>query len=52
LRLSQAARLLQETTLPIADIANVTGFASPSSFTRAFREKFGHAPRQQRKLAA
>ena len=34
---------------PVTDIALETGFASPSSFSRAFREAYGVSPTEWRK---
>jgi transcriptional regulator GlxA family with amidase domain len=44
LRLKRAADLLQHSTLAVRDVALACGFASMSSFARAFREEHGHAP--------
>jgi len=41
LRLTRAHKLLQETSLPITNIAVATGFASGSQFSRAYRREFG-----------
>ncbi len=46
LRLSAARRLLLETGESVAAVAERTGFASATSFARAYRRFFGHAPRQ------
>jgi transcriptional regulator GlxA family with amidase domain len=44
LRLQAARRMLTDTTHPQAEVALRTGFSSPSTFSRAFRARFGHAP--------
>jgi AraC-like DNA-binding protein len=43
-RLATAARMLRETTLPVAEIARASGFADISRFHRCFRERFGNTP--------
>jgi AraC family carnitine catabolism transcriptional activator len=48
LRLTRARKLTQDTALSVAEIAKATGFTSPSSFTRAYRDHFGQAPRFER----
>lgn len=48
LRLAHARDLVEGTALPVAEIAAAAGFASASSFTRAFREAFGQSPRARR----
>lgn len=49
LRLERAAQLVHETGLSVHDIAGATGFASPSAFTRSYRERFGEPPRLVRR---
>lgn len=44
LRLARARQLLQESSLPILDVAVATGFGSASHFSRAFRQIYGQAP--------
>jgi AraC-like DNA-binding protein len=46
LRLAHAQAMVQASELPVAAIAAASGFASESSFRRAFRRGLGHAPRQ------
>ncbi|MEP2534164.1 GlxA family transcriptional regulator [Shimia sp.] len=48
LRLAEAHRLAADTLQPVHDIALATGFASPSSFSRAFRAAFGTTARAVR----
>jgi AraC-like DNA-binding protein len=47
-RLSNAARLLRETGLSIAEIASQVGFADQSYFDRRFKKSFGQSPMQFR----
>jgi transcriptional regulator GlxA family with amidase domain len=49
LRLGEAERLVTDTDLPIQGIALATGFASQSSFARAFRKAKGTSARSLRK---
>lgn len=49
-RLRQAARALSHSARPISEIAFEHGFRSPSHFTAAFRQLFGVAPTQFRKI--
>jgi transcriptional regulator GlxA family with amidase domain len=51
LRLNRARRLLIETRMPALEIAELTGFASPASFTRAYRRQHGESPRETRGMA-
>lgn len=44
LRLKAARRLVLDTNLPIADIAERTGFSAIASLSRAFRRQFGAPP--------
>ena len=48
LRLQAARRMMADTAHPIQEIALRCGFADRSSFSRAFRRRFGHAPRALR----
>jgi transcriptional regulator GlxA family with amidase domain len=48
LRLKRAADLLAHSTLAVRDVALACGFASMSSFARAFREEHGHPPKLAR----
>jgi transcriptional regulator GlxA family with amidase domain len=49
LRLKRAADLLAHSTLPVRDVALACGFASMSSFARAFREEHGQPPKLMRR---
>ncbi|HYE04040.1 MAG TPA: AraC family transcriptional regulator [Planctomycetota bacterium] len=51
LRVARACGLLAQGRRPIAEIAAACGFASPSTFDRAFRQARGLAPRAYRRLA-
>lgn len=45
LRLREASRLLQETDLPVAEVASRCGFSSQSALTHAVRRQWGQTPR-------
>ena len=49
LRIHDAARILQNSTMPVSQIAGVTGFGSIRSFNRAFTHVMGLSPTQYRK---
>jgi transcriptional regulator GlxA family with amidase domain len=44
LRLAAARRMVTDTRHPLAEVALRTGFSSPSTLSRAFRQRFGHPP--------
>lgn len=44
IRMRQAARLLKEKKLSVAEVAYATGFANPSHFSNSFKEMFGVTP--------
>lgn len=44
IRMRQAARLLKEKKISVADVAYATGFASPSHFSNTFKEMYGVTP--------
>ncbi len=48
-RLAQAQKLLQESTLSVSEIAYQVGFASPSYFTKCYKDEFGTVPGEARK---
>jgi len=50
LRLDRAQALLQQTSLPVVQVAMASGFVSISHFSRAYVRKFGHPPRDERVL--
>ena len=51
-RLRRAAAMLEETRMPLSDVALEAGFADQSHFTRHFRNAYGVSPGQYRRLAA
>lgn len=51
-RLDRAALLLSHTNYSVAQVAALTGFASPFHFSRAFRAAYGLAPRQLQQAVA
>lgn len=48
IRLKHAARLLRTSTLSTSQIAECTGFSTPSYFTKNFKEMFGVLPKDYR----
>ena len=48
-RLAQAQKLLQESELSVSEIAYQVGFASPSYFTKCYKDEFGTVPGEVRK---
>lgn len=48
LRLEEARDLLSDTTLSILEVAVATGFNSRSSFSKAYRKRFGQSPARTR----
>lgn len=48
LRLQAARRMMADTAHPVRDVALRCGFGDPTSFSRAFRRRFGITPRQVR----
>ena len=48
IRLENAATLLSYTDLPLNEIAYKIGYDTPSSFTKAFKSRFGLSPRSYR----
>ncbi|RYG69654.1 AraC family transcriptional regulator [bacterium] len=51
LRLQHAQTLLRDRTLPVADVARLSGFNDPTTLTRAFKKAFGISPLSFRKKA-
>lgn len=47
-RLQRARELLRSSILSVTEIALACGFASTSHFSRAYRDAFGHSPRDAR----
>lgn len=50
-KMGQAAKMLAETGLPVAEIGALVGYDSPSKFSVAFRSAMGAAPSEYRRLA-
>ena len=50
LRLQRARTLIEDTRLPIATVAQATGFSSQSYFTKRFREAYGFSPSRLRSV--
>ena len=48
-RLAHAERLLEQSTLPVADVCYASGFNSPEHFATAFRQQHKLSPTQYRK---
>ncbi|MEM9356114.1 MAG: GlxA family transcriptional regulator [Pseudomonadota bacterium] len=51
LRLQHSQLLLLQTSMPIVQIALASGFATPSHFSKRYRDRFGYSPRLERKRA-
>ncbi|OLO04384.1 AraC family transcriptional regulator [Salinicola socius] len=51
LRLTRVRELTTSTDMPLADIAERTGFANQSALSHAFRRHYGHSPMQLRRLS-
>src|SRR5579885_1153233 len=51
LRLGRAHALLQQTRLPVTEIAVSAGFSSPEHFSRLYRQAFGRPPSADRRQA-
>ena len=52
LRLDVARRLIRDTAMSVAEIAETTGFATPGHFSNAFKDTFGIQPQADRKNQA
>ncbi len=48
-RLSRAHQLVQQTDMPVTEIALACGFGSPEHFSRSYRRRFGRPPRTDRR---
>jgi len=48
LRLRRARILMGQTRLPVMEVALACGFATPAHFSRAYKDHFGHPPRDER----
>lgn len=51
-RMGQATRLLEETSLSLWDIAELTGFANASYFSSKFKKQYGVSPSEYRQKTA
>lgn len=51
MRLDRSHRLLLQTDMPVTEAAMASGFQSASSFSKAFRRRFGLSPHQVRRSA-
>lgn len=47
-RLEKAQQMLRRTALPVVDIGMACGFVSASHFSKCYRKRFGHSPKQER----
>ena len=50
LRLNRARKLLNQTAMPVLDVALACGFISASHFSKCYREFFNRTPREERAL--
>lgn len=50
IRLQHAQRLLRQTRLSVSEIAIASGFKNASHFSRAYKARYGHGPRDERSL--
>ena len=48
IRLERARKLLQQTCMPIIDIAIACGFSTASHFTKCYKDEFGNTPSHDR----
>lgn len=51
MRLDRSHRLLLQTDMPVTEAAIASGFQSSSSFSKAFRRRFGQSPHELRRRA-
>ena len=47
-RLSEASRLLTETSLSVYEVSNAVGYENESFFRRKFKERYKASPKQYR----
>lgn len=52
IRVSEAKKLLIETSLPCSDIASMVGFDDANYFSRVFKKRIGYSPSQYRSTAS
>ncbi|MCY1453592.1 HTH-type transcriptional activator RhaR [compost metagenome] len=50
LRITEARRLLQHTTLTIVEVSVACGFVSPSHFSKCYSAYFGYRPSRENRL--
>jgi transcriptional regulator GlxA family with amidase domain len=50
LRITEARRLLQHTTLTIVEVSVACGFVSPSHFSKCYSSYFGYRPSRETRL--
>ena len=48
MRINEAVKLLGSTTLPVSEVAQAVGYASVTTFYKAFKRRTGSAPSQAR----
>jgi transcriptional regulator GlxA family with amidase domain len=51
-RLERARTLLRQTSMPVAEVGLASGFQSASHFSHVFKERYGRAPKRDRRLPA
>jgi transcriptional regulator GlxA family with amidase domain len=49
MRLRHANQLLKQSPLSVSEIAFATGYCSAAHFSNAYRKRYGHTPRQERR---
>lgn len=49
LRLKRARELLQQTSMPVIDVAYACGFSSPAHFSKCYHDFFGQSPSHSRR---
>lgn len=49
IRLARARELLQQTSMSLFEISNMTGFISSSHFSKTYKERFGYSPSAERR---
>jgi transcriptional regulator GlxA family with amidase domain len=47
-RLDRGQTLLQQTAMPLTEVAVACGFVNANHFSRAYKDRFGHPPREER----
>ncbi|MEO0457107.1 MAG: AraC family transcriptional regulator [Cyanobacteria bacterium P01_A01_bin.114] len=49
-RMEQARQLLETQNLRVVQVAQTVGYANPSQFSAAFKRRFGHSPKDYKRL--